>query len=120
MDKNMTQSDRRKHTRVAIETEYHLFLNDGEYSGTTGNISLSGAFLSKPEPELMPSCVSQSGLLKITLNGEPLSFKCEIVYVATHDNDILPAGAGVVFCDTDDETVTSQLNLAISQKPSIS
>lgn len=112
----ISQSNRRKHTRVSIEVEYHFYLDGEEYTGKTGNISLSGAFLSSPEPELMPSCVSQSGDLKIKLNDELLSFKCEIVYVATHDNETFPPGAGVVFCDTDNETSMSILNLAIAQE----
>jgi len=111
----MTQSNRRKHTRVAIELDYHFFLEGKEYTGKTGNISLSGAFLSRPEPELIPSCISQSGVLKLKLNDELLSFKCEIVYVAMHDNEMLPVGTGVVFCDTDDETSTSILALAAAQ-----
>jgi len=118
MVKNMTfpQSNRRKHTRVALEVEYHFFLDGEEYIGKTGNISLSGAFLSSPEPELMPSCISQSGELKIQLNDELLSFKCEIVYIATQDNEDLPPGAGVVFLGADEETGLSILNLAIAQK----
>jgi hypothetical protein len=115
MDKYMTFSEvnRRKHTRIAFELEYHLLLNGNEYIGKTGNISLNGAFLFSPEPELMPSCTSQSGDLKIQINDALLSFKCEIVYVAAYDNEDLPPGAGVVFLDTDDETGKSILNLAM-------
>lgn len=117
MDKNMitSQADRRKHPRITIELEYHLFLGDKEYSGKTANISLSGAFLSRPEPELIPSCISQSADLKIKFNDELLSFKCEIIYVATQGDKFFPIGAGVVFCDTDDETSRSILNLDFAQ-----
>ncbi|MDP2902875.1 MAG: PilZ domain-containing protein [Methylovulum sp.] len=110
------QSNRRKHKRVTIEVDYHFFLDGVEYIGKTRNISLSGAFLSKPEPALMPSCISKSGDLKIKINGELLSFKCEVVYAATHDNELFPAGAGVVFFDNDDETGMSLLNLAVAEE----
>ena len=66
----------------------------------------------------MPSSISRSGDLKIIINGEPLSFKCEVVYAASHDNEIFPAGAGVVFCDNDDETGMSLLALAVAEEMS--
>ncbi|MCF7986167.1 MAG: PilZ domain-containing protein [Methylovulum sp.] len=104
--------DRRKHARNNIEVEYRFLLDGAEYHGLTSNISLSGAFLSRPEPELSPSCVSEFGILSFTLNETELVLKSEIVYVAAHDNEMLPVGAGVAFCDTDEETGQSILMLA--------
>jgi len=107
-----TQSDRRRHTRIPIECEYHLFLKDKEYSGKTANISLSGAYLSKSEPDLMLSCISEVGDLKINLNNQVLPFKCEIVHVTIDEDGAFPIGAGVVFSENDDETGRSILQLA--------
>lgn len=104
--------DRRKHTRINIEVEYCFLLNGSEHRGLTSNISLSGAFLSRPEPELSPDQISELGILSFNLNETNLVFKSEIVYVAAQDNDMLPVGAGVAFCDTDETTGQSILMLA--------
>ncbi|MDO9104555.1 MAG: PilZ domain-containing protein [Methylovulum sp.] len=110
----MTPPNRRKHERAPIEVEYHFLIDSVEYTGKTANISLNGAFLLRPEPELPPACTSQSGLLNIKVRDESLSFKSEVVYVATADNETFPAGAGVAFCETDEATGMAILSLAIA------
>ena len=108
-----TPSDRRRHPRVYLELDYRFFSSDGEHLGKTNNISLSGAFLHAPEPDLAMSAVSQIGKLEIKLKDDHwLSFKCEVVYIAGNNDQGLPIGAGVAFCDTDDETGRSLMELA--------
>jgi len=106
-----SQADRRRHARVTIELEYHLLLNGKEYTGKTANISISGAYLSSPESKLTASCVSQIGNLKIKLNDELLSLKCEIVHVTTKEDEAFPIGAGVCFLDNDEQTHLAILKL---------
>jgi hypothetical protein len=104
--------DRRKHTRVPTNLDFSLLLNDLEFKGTVGNISLSGAFLSEPEPEIFPSLIAQPGYLTIVLNSELLRFKCEVVYAVGHENTYFPVGAGVIFSETDEETQVSIIKVA--------
>lgn len=106
-----SQANRRRHERITIELEYHLLLNGREYSGKTANISISGAYLSSPEPKLALSSLSQIGNLKIKLNDELLSLKCEIVHLTTKKDEAFPIGAGVCFVDNDDETRLAILKL---------
>ncbi|MDP2902941.1 MAG: PilZ domain-containing protein [Methylovulum sp.] len=88
-------SDQRQHPRVAIETDYRLFLNGKHYMGKTSNISANGAFLVVPEPGIPPSLVSQFGDLDILLDGQWSRFRCEIIYVGA-DDDSLSLGAGIL------------------------
>lgn len=104
--------DRRKHTRVPTDLDFSLLLNGTEFKGKIGNISLSGAFLLEPEPEIFPSLITQQGYLTITLGSEPLRFQCEVVYAAGHENTYFPVGAGVIFSEIDEETQLSIIKVA--------
>jgi hypothetical protein len=69
------QQNRRRHTRVPANLNYIFFLENQEYIGRIENISLSGAFLGNPEPEMDHSHISQTGLLTILLNEVRLTLK---------------------------------------------
>ncbi len=86
--------DKRQHPRVAVETDYRLFLNGAQYVGKTSNISAYGAFLVVPEPGIPPSLVSQFGDLHVLIEGKWSHYRCEIVYVGKDSETSLP-GAGV-------------------------
>jgi hypothetical protein len=111
---NLPQN-RRRHARISIDADYQLNLDGNKYTGKIHNISLSGAFLIMPEPQLTPSDTDRIGDLGVTLNNEHIQFKCEIVYVETSVNSVFPAGVGVAFCNQDIETAASIWNLALGQ-----
>ncbi|MDD2723054.1 MAG: PilZ domain-containing protein [Methylovulum sp.] len=104
--------EKRKHPRVPTDLDFSFFLDGQQYTGKVGNISLSGAFLSAPEPELIPSYIAKSGDLTIQLNDELLVLKSEVVYAVGHDNAFFPVGAGLIFSKTDEETRLSIMKLA--------
>ena len=105
-------NNRRKHRRVPTDLNFSFIVDGQEHTGQIGNISLSGAFLSDPEPELSLSCLSKPGELRVPLNGDILSLKCEVVYAVGRDNEFFPVGAGVVFSNNDDTTLISVMKLA--------
>lgn len=104
--------NRRKHRRVPTDLNYTFIIDGQKYIGKVGNVSLSGAFLSDPEPELNLSDLTKSGELIVFLNNELLTLKCELVYAVGHDNEFFPVGAGVVFSNNDDATLVSIMKLA--------
>jgi len=104
--------ERRKHRRVPTDLNFSFFIDGQEHIGKVGNVSLSGAFLSDPEPEFIPSLISHLGDLKIQLNDELLLLKSEVVYAVGHDNAFFPVGAGVVFSKTDEMTQLCIMKLA--------
>ncbi len=107
-----TTIERRQSIRSHIETNYILILDNHEFAGITGNISLSGAFLCNPHPELPITNINQQGQLALYINNEWLHFLCEIVYICQTDDDAFPIGAGVVFQDEDSATSQAMLKLA--------
>ncbi|MDD5272940.1 MAG: PilZ domain-containing protein [Methylovulum sp.] len=108
--------NRRSHVRFPVNLEYFFFLDDQEYTGKITNISLNGAFLAKPTPEFSRTYITRTGNLKILLNNELLSLKCDIIYAVERDYEIFPAGAGVCFSETDEETQLSVSKLAAALK----
>ncbi len=87
--------EQRQYPRVAIETDYRLFLHGNHYVGKTSNISANGAFLVIPAPGIPPSSISQFGDLDILLDGQWSHFRCEIIYVGI-DGESLSSGAGIL------------------------
>jgi|GEM_PF-775049 len=109
-----SHANMRKHTRVPTDLAFYLFIDSQKYSGKISNISLGGAFLSAAAPEILPTHIGYSGVLKIYLGDEPLLLKCEVVYAVTHNNEFFPAGAGVAFDEEDSETNKSIIKLALA------
>jgi hypothetical protein len=109
----MSSADQRKHPRVELEVDFYFVLDGEKYTGKTGNISLSGAFLFNPEPEIPPSATSKEGDLQIEINGEMLPFKCTVVYVIARDNEIFPVGLGAFFAEDDEQTQQSIAKLTV-------
>ncbi|WP_157844876.1 PilZ domain-containing protein [Methylocucumis oryzae] len=107
-----TTRERRQHIRAYIETNYILVLDNQEFAGITGNISLSGAFLCNPHPELSVTHINEQGRLALYINNDWLQFRCEIVYICQSEDDTFPIGAGVVFQDEDAATSQAMLKLA--------
>ncbi|MBT9097880.1 PilZ domain-containing protein [Methylovulum psychrotolerans] len=98
--------NKRRHVRVPTNLAYRFVVENQEYVGQVGNISLSGAFLSAPNPPLNPSHLCQSGILQICLHHEALTLKCDIIYAATIEGTF-PVGVGVCFSETDAPTQQS-------------
>lgn len=110
----MTSSgkEKRRHSRLPIDLQYLLIINDREYRGHINNISLIGAYLATVEPELSESCVGLQGMLNIHAESGWVTLKCEIVYIGSNDK-FFPSGAGIAFCQSDDDTASAVWNLAM-------
>lgn len=89
-------TDKRKHIRKPIETDYRLYLNGQHYTGKTSNISADGAFLIVPSPGLPPSSVSEFGDLDILIEDTWSRFRCEIIYVGEESGHHDVTGAGIL------------------------
>jgi hypothetical protein len=96
-----------------VEAHYRLLLDGIQYVGKIGDISLSGAFLAFPEPELASPCVSKRGDLEIFIGNESVSLQCEVVYAGMRNNQIFPIGAGVVFIGDDNRNAAAVWNTII-------
>ena len=110
----MTSSgkEKRRHSRLPIDLQYRLEIDNREYSGHISNISLSGAYLATIKPTLPTSTVSRQGNLHINTERGWVAVKCEVVYVGSK-NEFFPHGAGVTFCAGDEDTATAVWNVAI-------
>ncbi len=106
--------NRRRHARIPINADYQLTLDGKGYAGKVSNISLSGAFLIMPEPNLTATDTNKIAGLNIKINDETVDLKCEIVYVEAAGQSVFPAGIGVAFCH-DERTATTLWDLAVAQ-----
>ena len=110
----MTDSvvEKRRASRLPVNLDYRLTINEEVYTGCIGNISLSGAYLATSEPSFPPSIVLQQGLLDIKFEEEWCSLNCEVVYIGRADDEFFPVGTGVAFSD-DELTTTMIWNITV-------
>jgi len=106
--------ENRRHSRLPIELPFTLTMGGKRYTGTTGNISLSGAYLTDIKPPIDTEQVSKKGELELETSSGPGLIKCQIVYVGFTNDEGFPVGVGVVFCDPDDETTSIIWNISIT------
>ena len=109
-----TGIENRRHTRLPIKLEFQLVIGEQSFSGITGNISLSGAYLTSITPLLPHEMVSERGTLVLQAPAGGIPLNCEVVYIGDTEDERFPSGAGIIFCGSDEETVAAIWNLTIN------
>lgn len=107
---NYSGKEKRKHSRLPIDVQFRLIMDNHEYSGKLSNISLSGAYLATIEPKLATSSITQQGSLHIGTGNGWVEVACEIVYLES-ESEIFPHGVGVTFCQGNEEAISKILDV---------
>ena len=81
LNKKLSLPELRKNARIALRIEYELTLNNQQYTGDTGDISLGGASLISSTPPLNTNQALETGQISLTLGQKNLSMECIVVYV---------------------------------------
>lgn len=98
--------ERRKHKRYAMVVKYSLTIDDVDYKGLTGNISLGGAYLSTIHPLITEESLFQEGEIELDSPDSPIRLRCYLTYVGTEQNEY-PTGVGVAFIEPDENLLVA-------------
>ncbi len=85
-----SNSEKRHHPRIPVNSSFLLHLNEEEYSGDVSNISIGGLLLGEIQPNLSQSYIGQQCELFFKTNNESKGIKCEIIHMEE-------SGVGVLF-----------------------
>jgi len=103
MSIELEHDNRRRETRLEFNAAYRFYVDGGTYIGTLRNITRNGAFLGDGAAFIPTSSVAGIGDLYITDGDRELVYKAQVIYVQFAKEGPFPAGAGVMFIQSDDQ-----------------